>query len=63
MPDARIGARPCQQDKPIEGGESALWRKGSFEIMRLDNNDVLYSKIIVGDHLVAGPKACTTYHL
>mmetsp|Transcript_925 Transcript_925/g.2186 ORF Transcript_925/g.2186 Transcript_925/m.2186 type:complete len:102 (+) Transcript_925:201-506(+) len=43
-----------QKDKPIEGGESALWRKGSFEIMRMDNNDVLYSKIINGDHLVDG---------
>lgn len=35
-----------QAEKPIEGGENALWRKGAFEVRRMDTNEVLYSKIV-----------------
>ena len=43
-----------QADKPIPGGENALWRKGAFEVMRLDTKEVLYSKKESGSHLVDG---------
>ena len=43
-----------QAEKPIEGGESALWRKGAFEVLRLDTNELLYSKMSAGEHLVDG---------
>ena len=41
-------------EKPIPGGETALWRKGSFEVMRLDTKEMLYSKKETGAHLVDG---------
>jgi hypothetical protein len=43
-----------QAEKPIEGGENALWRKGAFEVLRLDTNELLYSKMATGEHLVDG---------
>lgn len=43
-----------QAEKPIEGGENALWRKGSFEVMRMDTKELLYSKLATGEHLVDG---------
>ena len=43
-----------QAEKPIEGGESALWRKGAFEVLRLDTDELLYSKMSAGEHLVDG---------
>jgi len=41
-----------QADKPIPGGEDALWRKGAFELLRMDTNELLYSKMANGEHLV-----------
>ena len=41
-------------EKPIPGGESALWRKGAFEVLRLDTDELLYSKKADGSHLVDG---------
>ena len=35
-----------QAEKPIEGGENALWRKGSFEVMNMNTGEVLYSKLV-----------------
>jgi len=43
-----------QADKPIPGGENALWRKGSFEVLRMDTDELLYSKMATGTHLVDG---------
>jgi hypothetical protein len=43
-----------QAEKPIPGGENALWRKGSFEVLRLDTKELLYSKKATGEHLVDG---------
>jgi len=43
-----------QAEKPIEGGEKALWRKGAFEVLNLNTMDVLYSKKATGEHLVDG---------
>ena len=43
-----------QADKPIPGGENALWRKGAFEVLRMDTNELLYSKKATGEHLVDG---------
>jgi hypothetical protein len=41
-------------EKPIPGGDKALWRKGAFEVRRLDTDEVLYSKKANGEHLVDG---------
>ncbi|OUS42361.1 hypothetical protein BE221DRAFT_166 [Ostreococcus tauri] len=43
-----------QAEKPIPGGEAALWRKGAFEVLRLDTKELLYSKKAEGSHLVDG---------
>ena len=43
-----------QAEKPIEGGDKAIWRKGAFEVLRLDTNELLYSKYNTGEHLVDG---------
>mmetsp|Transcript_10780 Transcript_10780/g.37439 ORF Transcript_10780/g.37439 Transcript_10780/m.37439 type:complete len:86 (-) Transcript_10780:135-392(-) len=36
------------------GWDGHLWRKGAFEVTRLDTGDVLYSKLEEGSHLVDG---------
>ena len=43
-----------QAEKPIPGGENALWRKGAFEVLRLDTKELPYSKKAEGSHLVDG---------
>ena len=43
-----------QAEKPIPGGENALWRKGSFEVLRLDTMELMYSKKATGVHMVEG---------
>ena len=43
-----------QADKPIDGGDQAIWRKGALEVLRLDNDELLYSKMSTGEHLVDG---------
>jgi|TARA_B100000482_G_scaffold123460_1_gene89365 hypothetical protein len=43
-----------QAEKPIDGGDQAIWRKGAFEVLRLDNDELLYSKMSTGEHLVDG---------
>lgn len=35
-------------------GVTHLWRKGSFELVRKDTMEVLYSKVAEGSHLVDG---------
>ncbi|KAK3270347.1 hypothetical protein CYMTET_21252 [Cymbomonas tetramitiformis] len=47
VPDGAGWENPDTQEK-------SLWRKGAFEIMRLDNGDLLYSKVNEGAHLVDG---------
>mmetsp|Transcript_7209 Transcript_7209/g.23928 ORF Transcript_7209/g.23928 Transcript_7209/m.23928 type:complete len:97 (+) Transcript_7209:166-456(+) len=34
--------------------ETMAWRKGAFEVRRLDTDEVLYSKLEAGEHLVDG---------
>jgi hypothetical protein len=33
---------------------SGNWRRGAFEVVRTDTNEVLYSKLQTGSHLVDG---------
>jgi len=54
VPKGQGWAIENQAEKPIPGGENALWRKGSFEVLRLDTNELLYSKKATGEHLVDG---------
>ena len=54
VPEGQGRAIENQAEKPIPNGENALWRKGSFEVLRLDTNGLLYSKKETGAHLVDG---------
>ena len=64
MNDDEILKKPSRKDKGgllktkprnrSQNGENALWRKGSFEVLRLDTNELLYSKKETGAHLVDG---------
>ena len=54
VPEGQGWAIENQAEKPIPNGENALWRKGSFEVLRLDTNELLYSKKETGAHLVDG---------
>ena len=54
VPEGQGWAIENQADKPIPNGENALWRKGAFEVTRLDTMEVLYSKKESGKHLVDG---------
>ena len=42
-PRAPAGRTSTRPRKPIEGGDQAIWRKGAFEVLRLDTNELLYS--------------------
>mmetsp|Transcript_35167 Transcript_35167/g.59265 ORF Transcript_35167/g.59265 Transcript_35167/m.59265 type:complete len:90 (-) Transcript_35167:301-570(-) len=37
-----------------DGWEGALWRKGAFEVRRMDTNSIMFSKMSAGEHLVDG---------
>ena len=54
VPEGQGWAIENQAEKPIPNGENALWRKGAFEVLRLDTNELLYSKKETGSHLVDG---------
>mmetsp|Transcript_1206 Transcript_1206/g.3986 ORF Transcript_1206/g.3986 Transcript_1206/m.3986 type:complete len:101 (-) Transcript_1206:290-592(-) len=54
VPNGKGWAIENQAEKPIPGGENALWRKGAFEVLRTDTNELLYSKMAEGSHLVDG---------
>ena len=54
VPEGQGWAIENQTEKPIPNGENALWRKGAFEVLRLDTNELLYSKKETGSHLVDG---------
>lgn len=47
--------RACVERTSLRaGGENALWRKGSFEVMNMNTGELLYSKMATGTHLVDG---------
>eukprot|EP00466_Bigelowiella_natans_P007676 jgi/Bigna1/71300/fgenesh1_pg.15_\ len=56
----RVGkfvVRANQPDALIKHGEGGKWRIGSFEVVREDTGEKLYSKLDTGKHLVTDEEA------